>query len=321
MLRLYAAGATAPIAESSPNPDHLRAALWIDLRDPTPEDTLAVEQALGIELPSRADMEEIEATSRVYRDGDTVVITVTQLIGFDQAQPSLVPVSFVVTPTHLVTQRFADPRSFRAVEAGCARDPIPSGPLPVLFRLLDAVVDRTADVLELMSAEIDGTAARVFGRNMPDKRLSIGDMNAILKEIGRLHFVTGKVHDSLLTLARAASYLSLPGRFPTVARDEVRALSRDIASLMETSAFNAGTVAFLMDATVGRISVEQNAIIKIFSVAAVVFLPPTLVASIYGMNFEHMPELGWTLGYPWAIGLMILSAVLPYLFFKHKGWL
>ncbi len=321
MLRLYAAGATAPIAETPPDESHIQGALWIDLNDPTAEEALAVERALGIELPTREDMEEIEATSRVYRDRDAVVITVTHLIGLDTPQPSLVPISFVVTPTNLVTQRFADPRSFRAVEAGCARDPIPDAPLTVLFRLLDAVVDRTADILELMSADIDTTAAQVFGRDGPEKRLSIADLNAILKKIGRLHFVTGKAHGSLLTLARAASYLSLPGRFPKVPRDEVKALTRDIASLVETSAFNAGTVAFLMDATVGRISVEQNAIIKIFSVAAVVFLPPTLVASIYGMNFEHMPELGWTLGYPWALGLMVLSAVLPYLFFKRKGWL
>ena len=320
MLRLYPAGATAPIA-AEPDPALFRQAVWIDLQDPSEAEHAATEGGLGIELPTRADMEEIEATSRVYRDGDATVITVTHLVGLDSPNPSLVPISFVVTPTHLITQRFADPRAFRAVEQGCVRDPIPDAPIAVLLRLLDAIVDRTADILELMAREIDTTSAHVFGRNMPAKRLSIGDLNAILQEIGRLHFVTGKAHESLLTLARAVSYLSLPGREPDTPREATKALQRDIASLTETSNFNAATVAFLMDATVGRISVEQNAIIKIFSVAAVVFLPPTLVASIYGMNFEFMPELGWRFGYPLAILLMILSAVLPYLYFKRRGWL
>jgi len=136
------------------------------------------------------------------------------------------------------------------------------------------------------------------------------------------------LHDSLVTLLRASSFLQvgtgeegIRARSDKLMRDGMKSVARDIMSLQETAGYLTQNVGFLLDAAVGRISVEQNAIVKIFSVAAVIFLPPTLVGTIYGMNFEVMPELGWALGYPFALGLMVLSAVLPYLYFKKRGWL
>jgi magnesium transporter len=141
--------------------------------------------------------------------------------------------------------------------------------------------------------------------------------------MGRSHDLIAKARDSLVSLSRLLSFLALPGdvKNDRALREHLRGLSRDVASLTDHASFVAGNISFLLDATLGLINVEQNAIIKIFSVAAVVFLPPTLVASIYGMNFKHIPELDWLLGYPWALILMVGSAVLPYLWFKHRGWL
>jgi len=141
--------------------------------------------------------------------------------------------------------------------------------------------------------------------------------------IGDDQDMLAKTRDSLISMGRLMSFLSLPihVREDKELREHVKSLGRDIGSLLDHSAFLASNIGFLLDASMGLINIEQNAIIKIFSVAAVVFLPPTLVASIYGMNFHHMPELDWLYGYPFAIGLMVTSAVLPYLFFKRKGWL
>jgi magnesium transporter len=148
-------------------------------------------------------------------------------------------------------------------------------------------------------------------------------LQELLLRIGDDQDLLAKTRDSLVSMGRLLSFLSLPlhVREDRDLREHVKSLGRDITSLIDHSGYLTGNIGFLLDASLGLISVEQNAIIKIFSVAAVVFLPPTLVASIYGMNFEHIPELQWLYGYPFALGMMLLSAVLPYLFFKRKGWL
>jgi magnesium transporter len=199
----------------------------------------------------------------------------------------------------------------------------------LLIQLLEHVVDRTADILEKMGEEIDSVSAQVFGLDRPaDTRISNADLQQILRRIGRTQFVLNKVHDSLVTLLRASSFLQVgPAeegartRSDKLLRESIKSVARDIMSLSENAGYLTQNVGFLLDASVGRISVEQNAIVKIFSVAAVIFLPPTLVASIYGMNFQFMPELAFRFGYPMALGLMILSAILPYLYFKKRGWL
>jgi magnesium transporter len=328
MLRVYRAREhEASTLLPSDGPQALDGAVWIDIADPVAWEGPLLKSATGIDLPSRADMVEIEASSRVYREGDASFMTVLLVVGLDSDQPGSVPVSFILSPQRLVTVRYSDPQPFRNFGMTCMRNGVPATPIDVMFGLMDAIVDRTADMLEREGAEIDQVSGTVFALRSPSgRRLSTDDLTMILRRIGQINFVLNKVHDSLQTLMRVASFLPVQvaesdGRMDKTEKEELKSLTRDLASLDQNASYLSTNVAFLLDAALGRISIEQNAIIKIFSVAAVVFLPPTLVASIYGMNFEFMPELGWDLGYPWALGLMVLSAALPYLFFKRKGWL
>lgn len=319
-----------------PSAEDIRAAVWIDLAFPLEHERREVEAALSLDLPNKAEMTSIEASSRVYRDGNAQVMNLMLVVGVDSGSPAAVPVSLILTPERLVTVRYSDPIAFRSLDESCVRMSPGSNPRVLLLRLVENIIDRTADILERMGSEIDSQSALIFGRDRPSSaRLSTDDLNAILKRIGNTQFVLNKVHDSLVTLSRAANFLqtsqgghesdSEPRTSGTKAekqlREDFKSMTRDIASLSENSGYMIQQVSFLLDAAVGRISVEQTAIVKIFSVLSVVFLPPTLVASIYGMNFEHMPELGFRLGYPMSLVMMVLSALGPYLFFKRKGWL
>jgi magnesium transporter len=336
LLRYYIAGAEgARSFEPGADPAALTSAVWIDLADPLPFEIEAVQAATGLTLPTRDSLVEIEASSRTYQEAGVSFMTATAVVGLDSDTPGSVPLGFVLTPTQLVTLRYADPHSFRLMTSYCERTPLGDNPLPVLLKLLDLIVDRVADILERMSEEIDTTSQLVFGRDTPaNRRITSDDLRTILRRIGDTHFVVNKVHDSLHTLQKIVGFLNLPpeaepaeplaarrAKLDKRSREELKSLARDIVSLVENATYLSANIGFLLEASVGRISIEQNAIIKIFSVAAVVFLPPTLVASIYGMNFAHMPELEWMLGYPMALLLMVMSAVLPYLWFKKKGWL
>jgi magnesium transporter len=330
MLHAYFPDRIGPLALAPTDPaDTLAAAVWIDIADPLAWEKPLVEEALGLGLPSRAEMAEIEATSRTYVEDGATYITVPLVVGIESESPGTVPVTFVLAAGRLVTVRYGDPQAFRTMALGLARTTAPAEGTAILLRLLETIVDRTADILERMGAENDAVSKRIFGAPA-DRRLSTEDLNQILRRIGMTQFVLSKCHDSLVALGRAVAFLSVPAaaqqpaanaRRDKAYREALKALQRDIHSLNENSAFLFSNVAFLLDAAVGRISIEQSAIIKIFSVAAVVLLPPTMVASVYGMNFEVMPELQWDFGYPFALVLMVLSAVVPYLLFKRKGWL
>jgi magnesium transporter len=236
----------------------------------------------------------------------------------------MAPVTFVLANARLVTVRYHDPRAFQSFPAQAQRADLGcSDGEGVLIALLEAVVDRLADILERIAADVDGLSRTVF-QNEGARPQKARDFQEVLRGLGRKGDLNSKVRDSLMTLDRLTGFLAnvqVLRRAEKQGRAKLKTLGRDIASLNDHSGFLAQKITFLLDATLGLIGIEQNAIIKIFSVAAVVFLPPTLVASIYGMNFDHMPELDWLLGYPAALALMVVSAVLPYLFFKRRGWL
>lgn len=323
MIRSWLPGAAAPV-EGQPPPE----AVWLDLVAPTPEEEAAVRALAGIDVPVAEDMAEIEPSSRLYVEDGAVFMTASVLSGVDVGEPVTRPVAFVLTPRHLVTVRHAEPRAFPIYEARLAREPaLCATPASALVNLLDAIVDRLADTLEVAQADLDQTARLVFRRDRPKgaprRPISSAVLADILDKLGLDHDLIAKARESLTGLSRILSYLSLQPaiRSNKVQRELVKTIARDALSLSSQADALSDNVSFLMDATLGLINVEQSGIIKIFSVAAVVFLPPTLVASIYGMNFEIMPELGWRFGYPWALGLMVASAVVPYLFFKKKGWL
>ena len=299
-------------------------AVWVDLFEPTREEEKLVESQLQIDIPTREDMEEIEISSRLYYEDGDAFMTATVPAKTDSDDLQMAPVTFVLAGDRLITVRYHDPRAFqtftqRAQKAsiGCKNGEA------VLVALLEAIVDRLADVLERAQREIDAISRSIFER--PGAAPPRGqDLQKLLQDIGRKGDLTSNVRDSLFTIQRVTaflSHLSTQQKSDKDVRARIKTLARDASSLTEHSSSMSQKTTFLLDATLGMINIQQNGIIKIFSVAAVVFLPPTLIASIYGMNYDHMPELDWQFGYPFALGVMVLSAILPYVYFKRRGWL
>lgn len=299
--------------------------VWIDLFGPTREEEAAVERLTGVGIPTREEMEEIEISSRLHAENGAYVMTATLPAHADGDRPEMLPVTFVLAGARLVTIRYHEPRAFQTfpmraekADMGCT-----SGDT-ILISLLEAIVDRLADVLERASREVVDISHDIFESKEKKVSKRDRDFQEILHRIGSKEDLVSKIRDSLLTLQRLSGFLAnIVGKDINGpdARARVKTISRDVMSLSDHASFQSQKITFLLDATLGMINIQQNAIIKIVSVAAVVFLPPTLVASVYGMNFEVMPELKWFVGYPMALGLMIVSAVLPFWFFRRKGWL
>ncbi|MDO8288922.1 MAG: magnesium transporter CorA family protein [Parvibaculum sp.] len=297
-------------------------AVWIDLVEPTPEEERFVNGTLGLEVPSEEEMQEIEVSSRLYQEGNALYMTATLIIGADTTAPGRTPVTFVLVGHRLLTLRYATPLPFRVFAAKARRHTIPSSTgEEVLAGLLDAIVDRVADILERVQGQLDTLSGEIFVRETEPGKL---DFDEVLRRVGRNHALTAQARESLVSIARLLSFIGRPSENSKQAKNFGRGfktISRDVMALSDHASFLASNINFVLDATLGMINSEQNGIIKIFSVAAVVFLPPTLIASIYGMNFDVMPELHWAIGYPLALGLMVVSAVLPYWYFKRRGWL
>jgi magnesium transporter len=301
-------------------------ATWVDLYRPVREEEKAVERAFGLEVPTREEMQEIEVSSRLYEDNGILYMTASVVMNADSDQPESTAITFILVGHKLVTLRYGEPRAFRTFPVHATRMPgVCQTGESTLTGLLDAIIDRTADILERVGADSDALSRDIFGppgAGGKPPRTTSDDLREALRELGRHQDLTSKSRESLVTIGRLLSFLSQPGAERNKDfRNRVKSLARDAHSLTEYTAFLSNNLTFLLDAMLGLINIEQNAIIKIFSVAAVVFLPPTLIASMYGMNFTWMPELGWRFGYPLAIVLMIISAILPYVYFKRRGWL
>ncbi|PWE58089.1 magnesium transporter [Metarhizobium album] len=301
--------------------------LWYDLVNPTTGESRHVEQALGISMPTRDEMEEIELSARLYQEDGAEFMTLTALTKLDGDEPVKTPVTFILKGQTLVTVRYADPKPF-VIFAGRALRPNGHGYTcgeEIMLGIVEAIVDRLADVLERIGNDIDGISREVFRGKSKTSAKKTNDLQSLIEQLGQKGDFLSGVRESLVSISRLAAYhaaLENATRKPSKeTRQIVKMLQRDASSLGDHATFLSGKINFLLDATLGLINLEQNQIIKIFTVASVVFLPPTLVASIYGMNFEVMPELKWVGGYPWAVLLMILSAALPFLYFKRRGWL
>ncbi len=299
--------------------------VWLDLVNPTPAEEQAVERQLGVEVPTREEMREIEASSRLYEERGALYLTLTVVTGIDTTRPETSAITFILAGDQLATLRYADPLPFRSFIAHAARHEAAGASAPiVLGGLLEAIVERIADTLERVGTELDALSAGVFATPDPAQRNSGGrDLRTLMQQIGRNGDLLSKARESLASQSRLLAFLQQSAATTLAAPLDGRLhnLSRDVTSLADHAAFVNGKISLLLDATLGLINIEQNNIIKIFSVASVVFLPPTLIASIYGMNFRHMPELEWPFGYAFALALMVASAILPYLYFKRRGWL
>jgi magnesium transporter len=326
MLTTYASADGRLTPRYADDPNATAEAVWIDLVSPLEDESKRVGNALGMEIPSRAEMEEIELSSRLYQEDGAEFMTMIALANLDSDEVRKTPVTFILKGRTLVTVRYAEPRPFAAFAARAQRPnalPIQDGEM-VMLGLLEAMIDRIADALERTGNDIDAISTDVFHAKGNAQRRT-RNLRSLIERIGQQGDLLTKFRESLVSMTRLTGYhttLQDAGRGGgKETRSRIKVVQRDAASLSEHANFLSNKVNFLLDATLGLINLEQNQIIKIFSVAAVVLLPPTLVASNYGMNFDFMPELHWLFGYPFAVFLMFLSSLLPYLYFKRKGWL
>jgi magnesium transporter len=315
MLNLLRRGAQAmegisPEAGWAPPED----AVWLDLLNPDREEELVVERALGLDLPTREEMAEIEPSSRLYQSDGATFMTASLLARREDRRADA-PVTFVLVRGMLITIRYDDLKAFSLFAERAPALDVSSG-TTALFGLLDAVVERLADLLETSGQNVEQVSEAIFNRPKG------AQFEALLTQLARAQSLTSMARTSLVSLGRVFSFAALAQEIANDPECEahLRSLQRDGQSLTEHAGFQSNHIQFLLDAALGLINIEQNGIIKFFSVAAVVLMPPTLVASIYGMNFRHMPELGWPYGYPMALTVMFISAALPFLWFRRRGW-
>ncbi|MDN5848666.1 MAG: magnesium/cobalt transporter CorA [Nitrococcus sp.] len=292
----------------------LRQAVWIDLTDPNDTEREQVEALYRQDLPDVEDVEEIEASARYYEDQDGLHVHSLFLQDID-GRPVSTTVAFIVSGGRLITLHEHNLSVFRLLRLRARREPgLAEDEISLLLGLFETKVENLADRLERVHTDLEQVSTMV---------LADSDVNLeeAIDELTRQEDINGKIRLCLMDTQRALTFLLRRGHLEADNREWVRELLRDLDSLLPHNTFLFEKVNFLMDAAIGFSNIEQSQIIKIFSIAAVVFLPPTLVASIYGMNFHFMPELAWKWGYPLAILLMVISGVAPYVYFKRKGWL
>ena len=297
--------------------------VWADLLNPTTEETAYVERATGLRLPGVEDLSEIETSSRLRAEDGVLYMSAPLVHRATAGDPQTTPVGFVLCPRLLITIRFEMLTAFAVFERVRG-----GSPAETFAGLLDAIVDRLADVLEHIAAELDKLSHRLFrsgpvdlGRRRRHAR-ETADLRVILRRVGANGDLVSKIRDSLLGLGRIVPYVETLGAdwLPEPVRPRLETLRHDIASLSDYDTHLTNKVQLLLDATLGLINVDQNNIIKVLTIVSVIGVPPTLVASMYGMNFKNMPELSWAWGYPFGLTLIALSAIAPILWFKWRGW-
>jgi len=301
---------------------------WVDLYQPTLDEDRITERFLAAAIPSREETEEIEFSSRFYAEDGAVFMTASLLTGVDKGHPTLAPFTVIVSGDRIATVRYDDLRAVRQFINRAAKTGSGCSTTPQIFLgLLEAVVDRTADVLERISQDVDKINREVFIRQ-PDishQNVQAGRrLEDLIEAVGTQGDLAAKARESLASLERLVQYagLALPMiNAKGASRSRLKLAARDIKSLEDHVDFLSNKITFLLDATLGLINVQQNEVIRILTVATTVFFPPTLLGTMWGMNFHFMPELSLPFGYPLAILLMLASAALPYLYFKRRGWL
>jgi magnesium transporter len=298
-------------------------AVWIDIFQPTVEEDRKVEQYLGCKLSTRAEPDYSEPPEAHYAEGGARYLYASVVSEPDDT-PDIMGVTFIITPAAFVTVRYDKGDSFELFSQKLCKSSGPAlHPDAVAVGLVNTILNRSARALSKVGDELDSIAARVF-RAKGDQSGRNQIYSETLDALGREDEKISNLRESLVSLERLLLFLTAEGRAddtPKPVREAQKSALRDLQSLEQDAGFKAQKVQFLLDATLGLINLAQNEIIKLFSVLAVIFLPPTVIASIYGMNFKEMPELEWRYGYPFAILLMIAAAVLPYVFFRWKKWL
>ncbi len=306
---------------------HAAHAVWLDLLDATEEERATVERITGLRVPARAELSEIERSSRLAAQDGVLTLSTPMISSVDGRRPVVSPLGFVLSRDQLLTVRYAPMQSFDTyAERLCDPDGQAPNGLAVFVGLLEAIVDRLADVLEGVGTELDRLSHQIFrpeATGLRRVRRESAVLQSTLADVGRTGEHVSSLRDSLLGISRIVGFVIEVAAdwTPPDLRSRFATLRQDIASLNDYDVQITGKVQFLLDATLGFINIQQNNVIKVLTVASIVGIPPTLIASIYGMNFKGMPELTWAWGYPYGLTVIALSAILPLLWFWRHGWL
>jgi magnesium transporter len=297
---------------------------WIDLLHPTNEERASVEASYGLSLPSREELSEVELSSRISEKNGVLFLsmpTVSHVGGLDQA-PS--PLGFVLSKNLLVSIRYTQLHSFDTVAAKYSKVDGHFSSVDTFAALVDEMVDLSADLIEKIAADLDGVSRAVFSKLGKQRQVTQSNekLRGVLIGVGNAGERLSRIRDSVLGLQRIVPFVAGTEQdwIPANIRVRLRATQTDLSSLAEYETYLSDKVQFLLDAVLGFINTKQNDIFQVLTVISIVGIPPTLVASIYGMNFRNMPELSWAWGYPYALVLILLSAILPILWFKWRRW-
>ena len=298
-------------------------AIWLDLLEPTPSEEKQVESFLSIDVPTRDEMREIESSNRLYEEDGSLYMTATVVTKLDSDLPESTQITFILSSHKLVTNRYVDPLPFRRFVAYAERHTTSCNTPPaVLAGLVEAIINRVADVIERVATDLDGASVEVFSVQRR-KRGAFRDYRRVLERLGQNGELISKARESLVSLGRLLTFVQQSTSVPMSqdVRARFRTLSRDVMAMSDHASFLGTKVSFILDATLGLINIDQNNILKIFSVVTVFLLPPSVIGAIFGMNFSKMPWLHEDWGFWAAMGVMVLSAIGPFVFFKRKGWL
>ncbi|WP_420411789.1 CorA family divalent cation transporter [Roseibium sp.] len=292
--------------------------IWIDLLSPTPEERAEAEKLMGAVIPTQEDITSIETSERLYLEPGAVVMTAQMPGAVQTLDPVESSVTFVLNAKRLITVRYGEPGSLTFLARKVQSDTSIAhlGPA-IMFAFLDIIVDRCADEMETASASYDGLAMKVFGDGLNTRKTS--SYKIAIKQLGRIGLKVAKMHDVCASLSRLLLYMATHATRLNLSEKQIedcKMFGRDIHSIKEHGDALDNKLTFLLDATVGLVSLEQNQISKIFTVLGLIFLPPTLIASVYGMNFVNMPELHWEQGFLFSIGLMLTSVAVTFFAFR-----
>jgi magnesium transporter len=299
--------------------------VWYDLLEPTGEEEKAVERTLNIDVPTREEMREIESSNRLYEENGVLYMTATIVTKLDTDLPQSTQATFILAGKTLVTNRYTDPLPFRRFITYAETHPAAcSSAALLLVGLLESIINRIADVIERVGADLDQISSEIFTPARRHQRSGGSrDFRHVLGRVGQSGELVSKTRESLVSIGRLLVFVqqATNSQLTQDARARFRTLSRDVLAMSDHASFLGDKVQFVLDATLGMVSIDQNNILKIFSVVTVFLLPPSVIASFYGMNFEHIPWLHEPWGWHAALVMMAASALLPYLWFKRKGWL
>jgi magnesium transporter len=299
---------------------------WIDAMRPDAQEIAFLERALGIEVPTFAALSEIESSRRLRSENDWLYISIPMIYQPEGFIPGLTPLGFVLSKDLLLTVRFKPMKAFDDCKDNLAKQPLQPGGPGVLINLVELIVDHAADILEGIAGDLDHLSELIFGASKASARHGPREdsdrLRTLMQKIGRNGDLTSKIEDLLLGVARMLPFVATNAAAYLEAdiRAKLKSLQRDVASLNDYETNLTGKSHFLLDATLGLTNIEQNNIFRILTVVSVVGIPPTFFASMWGMNFKNMPELEWTYGYEFSLCVIAMSALIPFIWFKWRGW-